>query len=220
MGMSVVGGFTIPTDAFALEDALAAVPEMTIEADRLASHSPKEVFPFLWARGGDFDRFSRALEDDSSVVAADIVDETDDEVLYRLEWDDAFRDLVHEMIDHHAVIIEATACDDQWNLRLRFAEEEMVSSFQRYFRERGHDFEVNHLSHPSEPRQREFGLTSEQYEALVTAVREGYFTIPRTASVEELGETLGISASAVSQRIRRGTETLVRSGLSVPDDDE
>ncbi|MFC4448633.1 bacterio-opsin activator domain-containing protein [Halorussus aquaticus] len=215
--MSIIGSFSIPTEAFALEEALSTVPEMTIEADRLASHSPKAVFPFIWAKGGDFDRFSRALENDPTVTVAEIVEETDDEVLYRLEWTDAFCGLVHEIIDHHAAIVEATARDDRWSLRLRFAKDDMVSSFQSHFRERGHRFEVNQLTHPSQPRQREFGLTAEQYEALVAAVNEGYFTIPRTASVEDVGETLGISANAVSQRIRRGCETLIRSTLTIPD---
>ncbi|MBX0293402.1 bacterio-opsin activator domain-containing protein [Haloarcula nitratireducens] len=215
--MSVVGEFTIPAAAFALEDALAAVPEMTVESDRLASHSPREVFPFLWARGGSFDRFSRALEGDPTVTSADLVDEADDVALYRLEWSEDFRDLVHEMIDHHAAIVEATARDGRWHLRLRFADEGTVSSFQRHFRDTGHEFEVKHLTSPSEPRHRKFGLTPEQYEALVTAAREGYFTIPRTASVEEVGEALGISANAASQRIRRGCETMIQSGLIVPD---
>ena len=216
--MSIVGDFTIPTDAFALEKALSAAPKMTLEADRLASHSPKEVFPFLWATGGDFDRFSDALEDDPTVTTATIAEDTDDEVLYRLEWNDAVCDLVHEMIDHHAAIVKATARDDRWNLRLRFAEEEMVSSFQSYFQDTRHTFEVNHLYHPSEPRQREFGLTPEQSEALVVAAQKGYFTIPRTTSVAEVGETLDISSNAASQRIRRGCETLIRSGLTIPDD--
>jgi predicted DNA binding protein len=217
--MSIVGEFTIPASAFALEDALSAVPEMTIEADRLASHSPKEVFPFLWATGGDFERFTRALGADPSVAEVDVVETTDEEVLYRLVWTDGFCDLIHEMIDHHAVIIEATAREDRWTLRLRFAEEEMVSSFQSHFREAGHTFEVNHLTHPTEPRQREFGLTTEQYEALVTAAEAGYFAIPRTASAEEVGEALGISANAASQRIRRGSKTLIRSALTLPDDE-
>ena len=218
--MSIVGTFTVPADAFALEEALSAVPEMTVEADRLASHSPREVFPFLWATGGDFDRFRRALETEPTVTEVSIVEERDGEALFRLTWSDAFCDLVHEMIDHHAAILDATARGDRWNLRLRFAEESMVSSFQRHFRERGHAFEVHHLSRPSEPRQREFGLSAAQHEALVTAVREGYFTIPRTTSAEELGGTLDISANAVSQRIRRGCERLIRSGLMVHDDSE
>lgn len=218
--MSVVGDFTIPAKAFALEQALSTHPEMTIEADRLASHGPKEVFPFLWATGGDSEPFLRALEDDPTVSSVSVADETEAEALYRLEWTDAFCDLVHDMVDHHAAIVEAKAHGDRWNLRLRFAKEEMLSSFQNHFRETGHQFEVNQLYRPAEPRQRAFGLTTEQHEALVVAVNEGYFTIPRTASAEEVSEVLGISANAVSERIRRGCETLIRSGLIVSHDTE
>lgn len=218
--MSVVGDFTVPAKAFGLAQALSTDPEVTLEADRLASHSPREVFPFLWASGGGFESFEQALEEDPTVTEVGVADETETEVLYRLEWADDFRSLVHEMVDHHAAIVEASAHDDRWNLRLRFANEGMVSSFQSHFRESGHQFEVNHLYRPTEPRQRAFGLTAEQYEALVAASDAGYFTIPRSASAEEVSETLGISANAFSQRVRRGCDTLIRSGLIVSDDDE
>lgn len=216
--MSVVGDFTIPTEAFALEQALAVVPEMTIESDHLATHSPQEVFPFLWATGGDFDQFTEALEEDPTVTEFSVATKTEDEVLYRLEWHEDFCSLIHEIVDHHAAIMEASAHDDEWDLRLRFSNEEMVSTFQEHFRESGHQFDLLQLYHPTEPRQRAFGLTAEQHEALVTAVNEGYFTIPRTASTEELSEILGISSNAVSERIRRGSEALIRSGLTIPVD--
>lgn len=218
--MSVVGDFTVPSKAFALEQALSTVPEMTIEADRLASHSPKEVFPFLWARGGDFGRFHDALADAPTVTDVSVAEESEDEVLYRMEWSDSYCDLIHEMVDHHAAILEANARGDEWKLRLRFSREEMLSAFQDHFREEGHRFDVQQLYHPTEPRQRAFGLTAEQHEALVTAVNEGYFAIPRTGSAEGVSDQLGISANAVSERIRRGCETLVQSGLMIPDEDE
>ncbi|QLG60243.1 helix-turn-helix domain-containing protein [Halorarum salinum] len=216
--MSIVGDFTVPAEAFALDEALGAHPGTTVESDRLASHSPREVFPFLWARGGDLDRFHDALESDPTVTGVDVADETESEVLYRLEWDEEFCDLVHEMVDHHAAILEARARDDRWDLRLRFAEEGMLSTFQDHFREIGHEFEVNQLHRPTQPRQRAFGLTAEQHEALVAAADEGYFTVPRTASTEDVSERLDISANAVSERIRRGCESLIRSGLMVSDD--
>lgn len=218
--MSVVGDFTIPAEAFGLEQALAAVPEMTVESDHLATHSPAEVFPFLWATGGDFEEFHQALADDSTVTDVSVAVETDDEVLFRLEWSDSFCTLIHEMVDHHAAIMEARADDDQWKLRLRFSKEEMVTSFQEHFREAGHTFQVQQLYHPTEPRQRAFGLTADQHAALTTAVTEGYFKVPRAASTEEVSELLGISANATSQRIRRGCETLIRSGLIIPEDAE
>lgn len=218
--MSIVGDFTIPAESFALSHALSRAPEITIDTDRLASHSPKEVLPFLWATDGDFERFNDALGDDPTVPDASIADETENEVLYRMEWADTVCDLVHEMVDHHAAILEASATGDEWQLRLRFAEEEMVSSFQEHFHETGREFEVKQLYHPTEPRQRAFGLTAEQHEALVAAAREGYFAIPRELSAEELGESVGVSANAVSERLRRGCDTLIRSGLTITEDTE
>lgn len=214
--MSVVGDFTIPAEAFALEQALSTVPEMTIEADHLTSHSPREVFPFLWAAGSDHERIQAALADDPSVTEVSIADETEGEALYRMVWEESFCELIHDMVDHHAAILDASAQADQWKLRLRFSTEEMLSSFQDHFHEQGHQFEVLQLHHPTEPRQRAFGLTTEQHEALLVAVNKGYFSVPRTASTQDVSETLGISANAASERIRRGTEQLIRSGILIP----
>ena len=218
--MAVVGDFTIPAEAFALERALSTDAEMTIEADHLASHSPKEVFPFLWATGGEFEPFRDALEDDPTVTEVSVAEETETEVLFRMEWSDEFCSLVHDVVDHHAAILDARAHGDRWNLRLRFAEEGMVSSFQEHFKKTGHTFTVNQLYRPTRARQREFGLTPEQHDALVTAVNAGYFSVPRATTAEDVSDSLGISANAFSQRIRRGSETLIRSALMLSDERE
>lgn len=216
--MSVVGDFTISAESFVLEHALSTVPEMTLEADRLASHSPDEVFPFFWATGGDFETFQRALEDDPTTTDVSIVQETEEDVLYHLQWSQDVLDLIQDVIDHQAAISEATGHDEQWDLRLRFAQEEWMSEFQNYFREKGHSFEVHQLAYPTEPHQREYGLTKEQHAALVAAVREGYFQVPRATSVEELAETLGVSSNAVSERLRRGIDAVLRTALTITDD--
>lgn len=218
--MGIVGDFTVPADSFALPTALTDVPRVSVEADRLASHSTMEVLPFLWATDGDLDGFHQALEDDPTVDSVSIAEETDQTVLFRIDWADSIKDLVDEMVDHHATITEAAARDGEWHLRLRFSEEEMVSEFQEHFQKTDREFEVERLHHPSQPRQRAFGLTEEQHEALVTAVSEGYFSIPRESSAEDVGDALDISANAASQRIRRGSETLIRSGLTITDDTE
>lgn len=215
--MSVVGDFTVPAEAFALAHALSAAPDVVLEADRLASHSPREVFPFLWATGEDVEAFFRALDDDPTVTSASVADETDEEVLYRLEWSDSVLDLVHQIVDHHAAILDASVEGGRWYFRLRFADEKQMSAFQTYFRDRDYDFDVVQIYHPTEPRQRAFGLTAEQHEALVTAVDAGYFAVPREVSTEALSDELGISANAVSERIRRGCDTLVRTSLFTTD---
>lgn len=215
--MSVIGDFTVPANAFALSEALSAVPEMTVRADQLATHSTMEVLPFLWASGGELDTFTDAVKDDSTVEEVSVVDELEDTLLYKVEWEDEFVALVDDMADHHAAVIDARGRDEDWRLRLRFVEDSQVSSFQRHFDETGHPFEVQRLYHPSEARQRGFGLTAEQHETLSVALREGYFEVPRGTSVAELGELLGVSSNAVSQRLRRGCDSLLRSTLAIED---
>ncbi|QLH83455.1 helix-turn-helix domain-containing protein [Halosimplex pelagicum] len=211
--MGVIGDFTVPAASFALAEPLAKHPETKVTADRQATHSPREVFPFLWATGGDLNAFGDSIAGAPAVETVSVAERTDDAVMFRVVWDEAFQTLIHEMVDHHASIVEASAASDAWSLRLRFADEEMVSSFQRHFEETGRRFEVRSLWHPSGPRQREYGLTAEQYEALAAAVRAGYFDVPRDASAAELGERLGISGNAASQRVRRGSAVLVRNAL-------
>ena len=218
--MSVIGEFSVPASGFALADALSTVPEMTVRADQLSTHSTMEVLPFLWATGGDFDAFTDALEDDSTVEKASVVDESDDAVLYKVEWDDGFIGLIDDMADHHAAVIDARGRGETWRLKLRFVEDGQVSAFQTHFDETGHHFDVLRLYHPSEPRQREFDLTARQHETLLAALRRGYFDVPRGTSVEDLGETLGVSANAVSQRLRRGCDSLLRSTLTIEEGPE
>ena len=211
--MSVVADFTVPADSFLLPEALSAVPEMAIEAERLASHSVEWVFPYHWATGGDYERFREAMAADPTVDDAAVVERTDGGVLYQVEWCDSVVDLITEITDQHGSILEARARDGTWRLRLRFADEENLAAFQEQFADR--TFEVNRVFTPAAPRQREYGLTPEQRTALVTALEEGYFDVPRDRTIEDLADALGVSSNAVSQRLRRGSANLVEHTLTV-----
>lgn len=217
--MSVVTDFTVDAESFALSHTLSAEPDMVVEAERLASHSTEWVFPFHWISGGDFTAFDEAIADDPTVSDATIIEKADDSVLYQIEWSDAFTQLIIDIIDQHANILHAEARDEQWRLKLRFAKEHQVSSFQEYFAEAGREFTVNKIYHPTSSRQREYGLTAEQHDTLVTAFDKGYFTVPRDISMEELADALGISSNAVSQRLRRATANLIKHTLTIGTDE-
>jgi len=54
-----------------------------------------------------------------------------------------------------------------------------------------------------EPVGRRWELTPAQEEALETAYRTGYFTVPRDATASEVADRIGISKSAFLERLRR-----------------
>lgn len=213
--MSVVADFTVPADSFALHHALTADPDVTIKAERLASHSPEWSLPFIWASGGDFEAFEEAMQEDPTVVEASAIEKMHGDALYKVQWSQDVLDLITEMIDQHAIILNAQARAEEWRLQLRFAEEGQISSFQEYFSEENRSFEVNKIYHPNTSRQREYGLTREQHDTLVAAFQRGYFSVPRDTSMEELANELGISSNAVSQRIRRGSANLIQHALTM-----
>ncbi len=52
-------------------------------------------------------------------------------------------------------------------------------------------------------------LTDAHRETLEVALTEGYFNVPRRINLVELAESMDISDSAVSQRLRRGVATVL-----------
>ncbi|MFC4447673.1 helix-turn-helix domain-containing protein [Halorussus aquaticus] len=209
--MSFIAEFSIPADDFALRTALDAAPDMRVEVERLATHSREWVMPFLWASGGDLDRFEAAMADDETVSEVATLDRLDGTALYMIEWSEPVERQVDAMIDEHAIVQEAVA-DDEWFLKLRFADEDRLSGF---YDELESDFELHRKYRTTGPKEGEFGLTPEQRETLVLASELGYFSVPREATVEDIADRLGISTNSVSQRLRRGHDALVRNTLLV-----
>ena len=209
--MSLVAEFAVPTDDFALPHALDAVPAVRVEIDRLATHSREWVMPFVWATGGDLDAFETAMADDETVADVEALDRLDGTALYMVEWSESVERLVDAMVDEHATVQDAVA-DDEWFLRVRFADADKLSSFRDTFES---NFELTRKRRTTEPKHAEFGLTPAQRETLVLASELGYFSVPREATVDDIADRLDISTNSVSQRLRRGHDALVRNTLQV-----
>jgi len=53
------------------------------------------------------------------------------------------------------------------------------------------------------------GLTAKQEMMLEVAHKQGYWAVPRGASLEDLAQEMGLSAQAVSERLRRATKVVM-----------
>jgi predicted DNA binding protein len=89
-----------------------------------------------------------------------------------------------------------------------FADRETFDEFRTFWQRNG-DFTLRRLRRDSDSRPPEDGLTDRQREALVTAYEMGYFDVPRGASLDEIAAALDISASSLSERLRRAQTHLV-----------
>lgn len=99
--------------------------------------------------------------------------------------------------------------------RLRFNNHDKLTHLYNYLTDHDIDVHVERtytLTEDSE-RGRQFDLTVEQREALVLALQHGYFATPSETDLGELAAELDISRQAVSDRIRRGNEKILRRVL-------
>ena len=204
-------------DDFALPHALETVPEMTVTAERLAAHSRHWVMPCLWAGGGDFDAFDAALDTDPTVDTVVSDTQVDNEKFYLIEWTDGVKQHIDVALDRQGSLLHAGTVGDEWHLRIRFDTPEQFAVFRTYLSDNDISFRLATLSQTTAPRQQPVGLTAAQRDALVVAVEEGYFAIPRETTMQGVADRLGISSQAASERLRRGVVQFVESALVASD---
>lgn len=219
--MSVLLECTIEADAFQLGRVLAPPPRMALELERIVP-TGSMIVPFIWAVGDEYHSFEDGVRAHPAVESLTALDRFGNQGLYRLEWHDSPSDLVAAFERSEAVILEAKGADT-WNFRLRFADHDKLSTFHDAVRDMNIPIAIDRI-YPLVERFEQgatFDLTPEQRDALVLAVRRGYFASPSEVQLDELAGELGISRQAISKRIRRGNEKILDNVLlsSESDDD-
>jgi predicted DNA binding protein len=211
--MSVIADFTVPYTEFALGRVLEIESGIGV---RLESMIPtgEAVMPYFWVTTDDADPVRATLSEDPLTRHVEIVDRVDEEILFRVEWDPDIDGLIDVLLNTEAVVLEAVGTGDSWSFELRFRDYDALSEFYQRCVGKGIDITLGKVHDPVEGTGAgSYGLTTEQHETLLTALEAGYFDVPRRTTLVDLGERLGISDSAVSQRLRRGLARLVAATL-------
>lgn len=212
--MSVIADFSIPAEEFVLSQTLNELPDIQIEVERVVAHTEESVTPYFRVSSDDFDAFERALDDDPSVGDIMMLEEVEDERFYRANWVMNVESMAYVLDGGEPTIMEATGKDGAWELRLLFPDRQKLSDFDGHCKSRELSFELLRTFNPDNPGTfGEYEVTDDQRDALVIAVNDGYFAVPRETTTEEIGEQLDISAQAVSVRLRRGQANLLKNTL-------
>lgn len=211
--MTVIADITIPTEDFVLGRTMQAVPDTRIEVEQLVPVG-RLAFPYFWIEETDADAAETALSEQSAVKTVTQADRLDGRVLFRIEWTEDVDHFLDNLTEYEASVLEATGTDDEWQFQLRFKSYEVLSAFYRACVDKGMDIQLDRVHNPVEAASSaRFGLTENQERTLLTAFKGGYFDIPRGTTIQELGEALGITDSAVSQRLRRAESALIAATL-------
>lgn len=210
--MSIIAEFTIPAEALPGGDILVEMPETVLELERIVP-TKETAFPFFWVWSDAVKTFVQHARDEEKIAAIEVLDTVEQGALVRATWTPG-ADLVHAIKALNATILEAKATAEEWFFRIRTDEQEAVSTFQDIFISHEIPVTLNRIYDISKlVTGKQYELTPAQRETLITAYEEGYYANPRETTQQELGEHFNITSRAVSDRLRRGTASLIANTL-------
>lgn len=211
--MSILVGCTIPASSFALGRVLQRGEFIRMDLDRTTG-AGNTLERYFWVYGADPAGFRVLLETSNIVDRIDIIDDLAEIFLCRIQLRPEETGLVEVVQTHDAVIIEASGTPERWYGWVRFHTHQGAGRFQQMCHNDRIPLTVTNvhkLTARDIPTTNAGALTPIQREAFILAFERGYFAIPRQATLDTVGEELGISAQAVSERLRRAQTIFARN---------
>ena len=213
--MTISTRVAVAADDFLLPTVLAESPTERAVIERSVPIG-WTVMPYFWWSGDDADRLRELLDRDPTVERVAEVKPVDEGVTAGVTWNIDAPALLRSIDGPEVTCLRATGREDAWTLTLRFDTREALAVSSEQWRSFDLDVTVESINETME--RPDHGpsptLTRCQRETLRAALRSGYFDVPRAATLQDLGQELGVSDTAISQRLRRGLRSLVATNLS------
>ena len=213
--MATIMEFTSPADEFPLGTVFENLPEVTVELERVIPHETL-IIPYFWVRGARAADIEAAFEAHAGLVNIELIDDVDEEYLMRAEWEDDYYGVLNALAHANIVVLSGSGTKEGWQFEVRGEDRETIGEFRTDCQNRGIPIEITAI-HSLLPAQGDgCELTETQREALVLAYERGYFDSPRTTSLTNVAEEIGISQQSLSSRLRRGHRRLISRTLITP----
>lgn len=197
-----------------LTRTLAALPEVEV-VHQSHQTAAETMYAFYFVSGPALDDFEDRAKRDPTVADPVLIDDLGGRRLYRIVLSPDALLLGPTLASLGIAVVDARASSGVWRLKLHVPDRERLAGFNDHCVDQDVSLRVTRLSRAeSSGGDRTVPLLTEaQREALLTALRNGYYEEPRETDLEELSRELGISSTAVGGRLRRGTATLIQSLL-------
>lgn len=169
-----------------------------------------------WVESDDFGAFESAAGEDPTVRNPTVLTEAGGRRLYRFELAGAgeVTSLMPVLMGVGGVHQHLVGTAEGWRNRTRFPDRAAFERVYRFCRDNDIGFRFERIWEHGAGGEAVGGrLTDGQREILRAAVECGYLDVPRGCSLAELGERVGISESAASERFRRAAKALVEGTL-------
>lgn len=216
--MTLVVEFDLISDRLPLTEVATAGPDFTLKVDDILISERSRPVIIFWAEGEPFDALDTTLNE-TAVMSYSVLGTAKNRRLYRVELSDQPPAIYTEFVQLDTAPINTTVTPTGWRARTRFSDREALARFVQSCEQNDITFQLNQIFEASLETDDEYGLTPKQRETLLAAHEAGYFSIPRTGSLAEIGTELGVSASSVSERLRRAQDRLIRHTVALDEHD-
>jgi predicted DNA binding protein len=201
-----------------LTDTIENCPDVTVQPEQMVDDGTSN-FLVVTAEGETLDQFEAELGVDRTVCDYTVLDWTETNRVYRVQVADSAVQITPSLVRVGGRVLDMEGRGGQWFVNAQFQSRSALSQFRTECSDRDITFRLDRLYWTTgDANAGACGLTADQQDALETAHREGYFDVPRGISQAELADKLGISPSAVSQRIRRGMDQVIGSELGLSEE--
>jgi len=199
-----------------LREAAGVLPDEAVSIQRLHDVDGRSRV-VVWVDDTDRDSIDTAFVADGSVESMSHVGPEADGHWYILETADAsMAAMSRGLLTADGMLVRADLLEGEWVVQARFPDRSSLLTFREDLVADGFDVEVQRMREDEDEASTQFGVTDPQREVLLLALERGYYTVPRNASLSDLAGELDISSQAASERLRRGTQTLVANTLAAP----
>lgn len=202
----------LSAEDFVLAETFTAVRDLTVESTPVAATGMEARMSLLWAQTDD-DNVTATLAHDPSVSAIEKLWRTDDRQLYRVEWSHDSYCRMGILLQSQGLLLSSQGNNAQWQLDLLYPNRETLRQATECCERFGLSLTIDSIRSCGPDQRSQYGLTQVQQETLAHAQQQGYFQVPRAICLDELAEQLGISHQALSERLRRGHDTLINAML-------
>ena len=220
--MGLVAEFEIHCEALPLTGVAADVSEATLILELQFNHGSRPLF-LVTARGGSQGELEHALSAAHDVEGWTFIGQAEDTRRYQIRPALSLEEQLGDEIDEltglkalataEAIIERIEVRDYGWNQTGWFASRNAFTDFSCFWQHNA-SFRLRRLTQDGETEPPGEGLTDRQHEALRTAYELGYFDIPRRASLEDVAAELDVSASSISERLRRAQTQLIEETVA------
>lgn len=220
--MSLIAEYEITCEHLPLVAIAGDVPEATLDIELQPNHGNHPPF-IVHATHETPASIEQAFESSSFVAEYTLVGQAGETCQYQVlpalgieaQLGEQIEDLseLRALATTDSIIERIRVTPTGWIQSGWFRDRAVLDEFRTFWQRNG-EFTLRRLTYDGEAEEAGDGLTDHQREALRIAYEMGHFDIPRTATLDEVAAELGITASSLSERLRRAQTHLIETTVA------